>query len=240
MKIKSIALLLAALAFAISPFFVESFDGFDPALYPIPQIDPPIQPARWAFAIWGVIYLWLIVHAAYGLFKRADDPTWDRARLPLIMSLGLGAAWLSVAERSPIWATVHIFVMLVFAIWALAVSPRASGGRANDWLAQVPMGLYAGWLSAASFASLGMVGAGWGLWMDENSWAIIGITAATTLALFVQTSLGRAPSYGLAVIWALVAIAAKDAQPDTAVALLAAGAAFAMALATLRAARSRA
>lgn len=29
----------------------------------MPQVDPPVQPAGWAFSIWSEIYLWLIVSA---------------------------------------------------------------------------------------------------------------------------------------------------------------------------------
>jgi len=49
---KAILVLIAALAFAITPFLSPEFGGFDPNLYPMPQDDPPVQPAGWAFSIW--------------------------------------------------------------------------------------------------------------------------------------------------------------------------------------------
>jgi len=54
-RMKAILLFTAAIAFAISPFLVDGFNGFAPDQFPIPQIDPPAQPAGYAFSIWGLI-----------------------------------------------------------------------------------------------------------------------------------------------------------------------------------------
>jgi hypothetical protein len=93
--------LVATLSFVASPYVTDGFAGFDPDLFPIPQDRPPVQPAGYAFAIWGLIYLWLIVHAGFGLFQRADDAGWDAPRWPLFVSLGLGTGWIAVANTSP-------------------------------------------------------------------------------------------------------------------------------------------
>ena len=91
-KFKAELVAVATLTFAISPFFVP-FDGFDPNQYPVPQDEPPVQPAGYAFSIWGLIYLWLLVHGVFGLLRRVDDPQWDRTRWPLFASLGVGTGW---------------------------------------------------------------------------------------------------------------------------------------------------
>jgi len=72
-RLKAILTLAAAFAFVVAPFASSGFGGFDPNLFPIPQDRPPVQPAGYAFAIWGPIYLALLAHAAYGLFARGDD-----------------------------------------------------------------------------------------------------------------------------------------------------------------------
>ncbi len=214
---KAILTLTAALAFAASPFFVPGFSGFDPELYPVPQVDPPVQPAGYAFAIWGLIYAWLILHAGFGLLKRDTDPAWDAPRWPLFLSLAIGASWLAVAMRDPVLATVLIWVMLAGALAALFQS-RADPDR---WLLQAPLAIYAGWLTAASSASLGLLGAGYGILTDATGWAYIGLGVALGLAAAVQTFLGRAPEYGLTVAWALVAIAVQNWISNMPVALTA-------------------
>jgi hypothetical protein len=222
--------LVLALAFAISPIWVPDFGGFDADQFPIPQDNPPVQPAGYAFAIWGLIYLWLIVGACFGAWKRWNDPKWAAMRLPLAMSLVVGAVWLPVAVLSPVWATILIWAMLLTALWALWRSPRADG-----WAAAWPVGLYAGWLSAASFVALGLMLAGYG-WTNDTVAAVIMIGAASALAFGVQMWLARAPTYGIAVIWALVAIAVRGgfALDNVSVVLALAGAVL-MTWPTLRA-----
>ena len=51
-----------------------------------------MQPAGYAFSIWGVIYLALVAGAVFGLIRRAEHAGWDAARWPLIASLAVGAA----------------------------------------------------------------------------------------------------------------------------------------------------
>ncbi len=217
---KHIIALLTALftiTFLISPAFTAPFAGFRADQLPIAQIDPPVQPAGYAFAIWGVIYLWLLISAAYGLFKRADDPGWNRARIGLIISLALGTPWLWVANNSAIWATILIFGMLAGAIAALLIAPKT-----DRWWFQAPVALYAGWLTAASFVSLGSTAAGYGILTDSIGWAWIGISGALLTGLAVLWAKPQAPEYASTLVWALVGIIAANGLSLNSVSLLSA------------------
>lgn len=225
MRAKASLLFAAALAFALSPFLVPGFGGFDPTLYPNPQIDPPVQPAGYAFAIWGPIYLWLLAATGFGVLRRHDDRDWDRHRMPLLVSLVIGAIWLPVALVSPIWATVLIFAMLVSAAIALARAPVA-----DRWLGKAPIAFYAGWLTAASFASLGLTGAGYEIAFGEVTWAQICIVLAFATALVVHWMRQDEPVYFLSVIWALIAIAVRNGSTVPSVTWLAAGGAALLAI----------
>lgn len=208
---KALLLLLAACAFAAAPFF-SPFDGFDPNLYPVPQNDPPVQPAGYAFAIWGPIYLGLILHAGFGLLKRREDPLWDGVRLPLAASLIVGAPWLTVANQNPPAATVMIFVMLGTALYAFF---KTSDAR-DRWLLQMPVAVYAGWLSAASFVSIGLMLAGYGI-MGEERAALVALALAIVFAFVIQDRTHRAPEYGATVVWALAAIIVANWGGSTAI-----------------------
>ena len=213
-----IAIITAVLTatFLISPAFT-SFSGFEASQLPIPQVDPPIQPAGYAFSIWGLIYLWLGVSAAYGLWKRRDDPAWDRARLPLILSLGVGTPWLYVATQSPILATIMIILMAMFAIAALVMAPVF-----DRWLFQAPVGIYAGWLTAASFVSIGSTMAGYGVGFGSLGWAYAGILGALAVSLTIYAK-RRAPEYLLTIVWALVGIIVANQGTEQTVVWLAQG-----------------
>lgn len=223
-----VLVLILTIAFGISPFWVPDFGGFDADQFPIPQDNPPVQPAGYAFAIWGVIYAWLIAGSVFGVWKRRQDPAWAAMRLPLALSMAVGAIWLPVAVLSPIWATILIWAMLVTALWALWRSPSQ-----DHWAASWPIGLYTGWLSAASFVALGLLLAGYG-WTSGTTAAWIMIVAAISLAFAVQSRLQNAPTYGCAVIWALVAIAVQNDFPLIGIGGAALAGAAAMAWITLK------
>lgn len=198
---RALLTLVFTLTFVVSPLLTDPFSGFRADQLPIPQINPPIQPEGYAFAIWGLIYGWLVVSAVFGIWKRSTDPAWDVMRLPLIVSLALGTPWLWIANQSAIWATIGIFAMAAPAIIATLRAPQADG-----WLARAPVSIYAGWLTAASFVSLGSTAAGYGILFDATGWAFAGITMASIIALSIQASVKNAPAYGLTIIWALTGI----------------------------------
>ena len=221
-----------SIAFAASPLLVEDFAGFDPNQFPVPQDDPPVQPAGYAFAIWGLIYIWLIVGLGWGLLRATQDGQWHDMRKPLCISLAVGCSWLAVAVVSPVWASLLIWIMLLTALGALFLAPVED----RLWAAW-PVGLYAGWLSAASCVSLGLLAAGYG-WLDQTTAALVFVGLAIVIGGFVQGALGRAPSYGIAVIWALVAVVVQNFETTPMVAYVAGGGALVLAVPTLRAFRS--
>jgi hypothetical protein len=231
LPIAAIGVALVTLAFVVSPAFVP-FAGFDPTLYPVPQFDPPVQPAGYAFAIWGPIYIWLLASAGFGLLRRRSTPAWSGPRPWLIVSIGVGATWLAVAQVSPVWATILIWVMLLAALAAVFKTPVT-----DRWLLQAPVALYAGWLTAASFVSLGMLGAGYGIVTGEVGWAWAALSGALTFGAAVQIRLKRAPEYGAALVWALIAVAVKNWDVEPAIAAFAIAGAGIMAALALRAMR---
>ena len=213
----------AALAFAAGPFVV-SFDGFDPNAYPIPQTRPPAQPAGYAFAIWGPIYLWLLISTGFGLLTRADSEDWNKTRPPLFVSLAIGAIWLPVAELSPVWATILIWAMLITALIALLRTPST-----DVWLLRAPVGLYAGWLTAASSVSIALLGAGYGIVFGQILWAGIAISLAFAVASFVIMTRNSPATYTFGVVWALIAVIVQNVSTTPLIATLAAIGATALA-----------
>ena len=207
--------LLLSVAFAAAPLFSGDFTGFSADQLPIPQIDPPVQPAGYAFAIWGPIYLWLIVSAVYGVIHFPDDPRWNAVRVPLCISLGVGVPWLLIAQISAVWATITIIVMTAAALRALYHTPID-----KRWWLRGAVGLYAGWLTAASFVSIATTLAGYGVLLDGYGWAFAGIGGALIVAIATYRHTPSSAYFG-AVIWALIGICVANGMQNFLVTALA-------------------
>jgi hypothetical protein len=217
MKLRALILLLVTLAFGAAPFVTPPFTGYDPAIFPVRIDRPSIQPAGYAFAIWSVIYLWLIVHAVLGLWRHATDPHWDRIRVPLSISIGIGALWLGIANGYPITATVTIIVMMASAVLAFLRADAIT----DRWLLAAPAAILAGWLSAAAAVSLGVVLAGYG-WLTDTLSAVAMLGIVLAIAVNVQMRRPTMPVYGLTVIWALGGVVVVNWGPNMVVATIAA------------------
>lgn len=209
----ALILLIATIAFALAPFMTPPFTGYEPGQFPVEIARPAIQPAGYAFAIWSVIYLWLILHAGFGLWKRADDPAWSRVRPALIVALVLGTVWLAIAGASPVWATAVILVMAIAAILAFLQAPT----EPDRWILSAPLAIFAGWLTAASLVSSGILLAGYGYTGNEEA-ALDMLGVVLILAPLVQSRKPRMPVYSLTVAWALAGIAVANWGSGTLVA----------------------
>jgi hypothetical protein len=197
----ALILLLVTIAFGLAPLVTPPFTGYDPALFPVQIGRPAIQPAGFAFAIWSVIYLWLILHAVYGLWKRAEDPLWERVRLPLTVAIGVGVVWLWIAGQSAVWGTMTIWIMAAGALAAFLRAPT----EPDRWLLSGPLAIFAGWLTAAAAVSTGVLVAGYGV-LSNTGAALAMLALVLGIALVVQRRKPRMPVYGLTVVWALVGV----------------------------------
>ena len=223
-RLGAILTLAAALAFVGFSYAAPDFRGYTPDQLPLAEARPPIQPAGWAFAIWGAIYGWLVVSAGFGLLRRAEAPDWQAHRWPLVGAMTLGAGWLWVAVQDAILATAMIWAMLGLALWAFARVPAR-----DPWLARAPVGLFAGWLTAAACVSLGVTLAGFGLLPSGRVAALALIPVAALIAAAATWRLAPAGAYAFATGWGLVGVAAQNWGRDPLLVALAGGAALVLA-----------
>lgn len=201
------------LAFAAAPFLTEPFSGYTDDQLPIPQPDPVIQPPGWAFGIWGIIYLWLVLGSLYGLFRARKSDAWRAMRPPLFIALLIGTAWLSIATASAIWGTITLFMMAAAAIHALLRT------TSDDWAWQTgPVGLFAGWLTAALGVSLAVTLSGFGV-MDPSPAALLALSAVIVVAVTVSAARPGAWTYALGAGWALFGVCVTGVEQGSIITL---------------------
>lgn len=210
--------LALAVAQIVVPLFVNPFrDGHSRVLAGEPSL---IQPAGYAFSIWGLIYLASLAYAVWQLMASGRaDPMTRRAAPLAAATFGGSALWLVAAEYGPLWSTMPILAAIAAcAVVVLVMAVRAPGGSAaRRWLMIAPFGLYAGWALCAAFVNIAEVAPQLGfdrLGLSIPTFGIATIAVTSAIALGVLLLSRGNPVFALTVAWALVAIVVAAVQRD--------------------------
>lgn len=181
------------------------------------QYDNLFTPAGYAFAIWGIIYLGLIVLSIYMLitaFREDNSGSFILKAAPTLTLAHLGnGTWLWFWLQEEV--AFSVFIMLFILTCLIATVLRLNMERwdaPTKFIALVwwPIDLYFGWICVATIANfsayLGSIG--WNGGLSEVTWTIIMISVATALGVFlIVTRCMR--EVGGVIIWALIAIAMR-------------------------------
>ncbi len=194
----------AVISFIVSIIFalwaLSSFGGFDPSLYNIPQDQPYITPAPYTFAIWGVIYFWLLIATAIGWWEYRQDTDFDAMRLYLIISMWVWAFWAPSTDIHPWLSLVIIVIMGITACISLIKAPSK-----HPWIGIFPVWLYAWWMTAAIGVSTGTIFIKEWIVSDPTG-SVIGLLVSAVVAIVMILRVPLALTYTLAVSWGLTGI----------------------------------
>lgn len=200
-------------------------------------------PAVYAFAIWGLIFLWCFVFVAYqALPKQRESPLLEELRGPAALAFALNAVWEIHAQVFGLaWTSFGLIVALLMPLLVVLERLRqfkGPVGRSELWLAVVPLHILAGWISVATFASLSttldVTGQLTGLSPILRDVVLV-FLAGSVGAFFASRARVPLP-YTLTVGWGLVAVIVKNigGQGSIPVAIAAAAAIAVVAIATVR------
>lgn len=191
--------------------------------------DATLKVAGYAFAIWGLIYLGLLIYAVrQALPATGESELLSRLGWPSALAfLGIGLWIVAAAFDWEIGTIVLIFgSLLVLLIPLLANArtiralPRTSRER---WMVVVPLALLAGWLGIAAPVNLLTVLTGNGdlpAVLSPTVWALLAVTLVTAMALGVSWAL-RTPAFALPIAWGLLGVFVAETERNG---VLAAGA----------------
>lgn len=188
-------------------------------------LDTAIVPAGWAFSIWGIIFLWSSIFAFYGAFQsRPSAIPVNKVAWPAIVAFTMNGVW---GVYTPLFGLDIGGEIIIIAGLAAAVTAALIAGRfspkttANRYLVAAPLGLLAGWLTAASFVGGSSVLLGMGI--DMSDVVLLSILTGTTIFAASITAMRPAGTYVAAVIWALSAIIYKNLNDGNETVVYAAG-----------------
>jgi hypothetical protein len=196
--------------------------------------DATLKVAGYAFAIWGVIYLGLLIYAVWQVLPATgESELLTRLGWPSALAF-LGIGWWIVAAAFD-WEVGTI--LLIFGSLLVLLVPLLTNARTiralpraaiERWTVVWPLALLAGWLGVAAPLNLLTVLTGNGdlpAVLSPTVWALIAVTAVTVKALAVTWVL-RTPAFALPIAWGLLGafVAELERNPTLAVgAILASG-----------------
>ena len=174
-------------------------------------------PDGYVFAIWGIIYLGLLLYTIYqALPSQRDNPTLNTIAPLYWLSSLANSIWIFLWHYeffliTPI-AMLTILVSLVLIYTHLSKS-RPVSNTAQKGFVLLPFSIYLGWISVATVANITQVlfFINWGGWgITPEVWAVIMLVVATILGILMHWR-EKDIAYGLVLIWAFIGIAVKQA-----------------------------
>lgn len=173
-----------------------------------------ITPAGYAFSIWSIIYLGLIVFSVIQLFRGQLD-RYARIRGLYILTCILNIAWIVFWHYEMMGVCLALILGLAITLLVMIGRLKDMSGAGSLLWSRATFGLYAGWVTAASFVNFviflvaqGTVPAG--AEGGRTVWfSAVLLLAAAAVGVLVRVKLANY-LYPLAIAWALTAIAVKQ------------------------------
>jgi hypothetical protein len=177
--------------------------------------EPPIVPAGYAFAIWGLIEALALAWAVWALLR--PTPLTERLAGPLAVTFAGFTLWLlAVTFVDPNWLPLAIFLVMLAGLLVAMRSALAAQDEIGRWstarraLLWGLLGTYTGWASIANWVNLTTAATGTGAPLEGPvavvaQLAVLAGAAATAVAILRWTG-GLLP-YAATAVWAFVAVA---------------------------------
>ena len=181
-------------------------------------------PAGITFAIWGIIYVLIILFAIYlvkDLFKKekTTKPFLEKISYFFVLASLANIIWIFLWHYEQIvlslLAMILLFVSLLIIYLRLNIGIEKVSMR-DKLFVHVPISIYIGWITVATIANVTavLVTIGWdGFGLSEQIWTMLVLIVAaiiTILILFTRKDY----AYSAVIIWALIGIYIKRSADD--------------------------
>ncbi|MEZ4955891.1 MAG: hypothetical protein R2825_20195 [Saprospiraceae bacterium] len=174
-------------------------------------------PAGFTFAIWGIIYLLLLLFIIYQIRytgKKEQPVFFEKIGWLFFISCLANATWLLAWHHLKIG--LALIIMLIILGSLLSIYLRLNIGKSETtkiekWLVHFPFSVYLGWITVATIANttIFLVSLGWnGQPLNAVFWTIATIAAAVGINLWALFS-RKDFAFALVGIWALWGIFQK-------------------------------
>lgn len=179
-------------------------------------------PSGITFAIWGIIYILIILFMLYqineAIIKKKKDIGYiEKIGFYFMLASLANIIWIFMWHYEQV--TLSIIPMLVLFISLLMIYQRLEIGKTDinlkeKILIHIPISVYLGWITVATIANvtaLFVVNNAGDLFLGEMIWTILVIVVATLITALVIKE-REDIAYSLVIIWALLGIMLKRFQ----------------------------
>lgn len=233
---------LAAAVFAVVVPIVQNLGGFG-----LTQAEfaadgnQTLQVAGYAFSIWGLLYLGLLIYAGRQALPQTGESVlinrmgWPSAVAMFGIGMWIIAAALNLKAASVIIIFASLLALLV-PLLATAKTIRTTGALDRDrWFLIWPLAALAGWLTIASPLNLITTATAFEALpalLSPTAWAIAAIVIVVLVAIEVTLYL-RTMAYSLPIAWGLVGAFVAEQERNPLLGFTALGAAFLLVVAAV-------
>lgn len=192
--------------------------------------DNLFTPASYAFAIWGLIFLSLLVFGIFGIrrafFSEKDSSFLKQTGYWFVLANLLNCCWVLAFVYGHIGLSVIIMLGILFSLLKIVVNTNMErwdapiGILAFMWW---PICLYSGWINVATIANIStyLVKLEWdGAFWGPAKWTMAMIIVATAIN-FLMVLKKNMREFAAVGIWALVAIYVRQREAHSEIALTA-------------------
>ena len=189
--------------------------GDNPVGQTASYVNPLIVPAGYAFSIWGIIYIGLLVFPFYQWSKKnRDSANWQKVRVLYGINASLNGIWLACASYN--WLVLSVLVIIImlitlYRINELLIEIRHQEEPLNYWAEKLVFSIYFAWITLATALNVSSALSFYewnGFGISEVNWSLIILPIVALIAGLVVKKYRDIP-YAAVVIWAFVAIVVK-------------------------------
>ena len=170
-------------------------------------------PAGFTFAIWSVIYLLIIGFVSYQWIGSSDKSKIDKVGLWFVINGLANGSWIVAWHYELVPVSLLIMFVLLGSLIMLYKSLDINyfGSHGIQWLVNVPISVYLGWISVATIANFTtvLVNNGWtGFGVSEDIWAVVVLIVAVILGCLMMYR-HKDLFYAAVIAWASYGILSK-------------------------------
>lgn len=194
------------------------------------KYDNLFTPAGFAFSIWGIIFLGMLLLVAYQAFcviAKREQSSFSKVGFWFALVNLCNALWVVLWLYEMTAFSVLMMLLMLIGLTTICIRLRHVHFRSN-WAQRAfvcwPLSVYAGWISVATIANISayLSKLGWqGGIFTPATWTISLIVVAVLLYVFVSWKLSLS-SFALVGCWALYAIYARHQVQEIQIAVAAA------------------